>query len=71
MKRAVLALCLFGLPFPLLAHPPVALVMDRGGNVFYSDLERVWMIAPDGRKSVAVPGVHTHELGLDAEGNLF
>jgi len=71
VKRAVLTLFLFGLSFPLLAHPPVSIVMDREGNVFYSDLERVWMIAPDGRKSVAVPNVHTHELGLDAAGNLY
>ena len=71
MKRAVRTLFLFGFAFPLLAHPPVSIVMDRGGNVFYSDLERVWMIAPDGRKSVAVPDAHTHELGLDAAGNLY
>jgi hypothetical protein len=53
------------------AHPPVGIVVDRGGNVFYSDLKQVWRLAPDGRKSVAVPNVHTHELYLDAAGNLY
>lgn len=53
------------------AHPPVSVVIDGRGNVYYSDLERVWRVAPDGSKSVAVPNVHTHELYLDAQGNLF
>jgi streptogramin lyase len=55
---------------PAAAHPPVGIVPDAGGSVFYSDLERVWRIAPDGACTVAVEGVHTHELALDAEGNL-
>ena len=53
------------------AHPPVALVMDAKGNVFYSDLSRVWMIAPNGQKSIVVPNVHSHELFLDADGTLY
>jgi hypothetical protein len=56
---------------PLAAHPGVGIVMDSRGNVFYTDLARVWKITPDGLKAVAVPNVHTHELCLDAEGNLF
>jgi hypothetical protein len=55
----------------LLAHPSVSVVMDRRGNVYYSDLEQVWKVAPDGRKTVAVPRVHTHELWLDAGDNLY
>jgi sugar lactone lactonase YvrE len=53
------------------AHPAVAVVMDSRGNVYYSDLSNVWRISPDGRKSVVVPHVHTHELYLDAEDNLY
>ena len=56
---------------PAAAHPGVGIVMDGRGNVFYTDLTQVWKIAPDGSKSVAVPGVHTHELCLDAAGSLF
>jgi len=54
-----------------LAHPPVSVAIDSRGNVYYSDLNQVWRVAPDGRKGLAVPGVHTHELYLDAQGNLF
>lgn len=53
------------------AHPPVSVVIDARGNVFYSDLRHVWRVAPDGRTSVAVKNVHTHELALDAAGNLY
>jgi hypothetical protein len=53
------------------AHPSVSVVIDARGNVYYSDLHLVLRVAPDGTKSVVVPGVHTHELYLDAQGNLF
>jgi len=56
---------------PASAHPGVGIVMDRRGNVFYTDLVHVWRIAPDGSKSVAVRDVHTHELAIDSLGNLF
>ncbi|GAB4109765.1 MAG: hypothetical protein Kow001_10150 [Acidobacteriota bacterium] len=45
--------------------------MDPRGNVYYTDLEQVWKIAPDGSRSLAVPRVHTHELVLDRDGNLY
>lgn len=53
------------------AHPPVTVAVDAGGNAYYSDLDQVWKVAPDGTKTVAVPHVHTHELYLDAQGNLY
>jgi len=53
------------------AHPGVGIVKDSRGNLFYTDLQQVWKIMPDGKKSVAVPNVHTHELCLDAEDNLY
>jgi sugar lactone lactonase YvrE len=52
-------------------HPPVSVVIDGRGNVYYSDLKQVWRLAPDGTKEIVVPAVHTHELYLDAQGNLF
>lgn len=71
--KTIIAACLLLLAaaVPARAHPPVGIVMDRQGNVFYSDLEHVWRIAPDGRKSIAVRDVHTHELAIDSAGNLF
>lgn len=53
------------------AHPPVSVVIDRQGNAYYSDLQHVWRVAPDGKKTVVVPNVHTHELYLDGQGNLY
>lgn len=56
---------------PAHAHPGIGIVVDRAGNVFYTDLVHVWRIAPDGRKSIAVRDVHTHELALDGTGTLY
>jgi hypothetical protein len=53
------------------AHPGVGIVQDSRGNVFFTDLKQVWKITPDGRKSVAVADVHTHELCVDANDNLY
>lgn len=70
MKRLLLFLLLASAA-PLFAHPPVSVVIDARGNVFWSDLSRVWMQAPDGSRRVAVPNVHTHELAIDAAGNVY
>lgn len=69
-RLAVLAFIL-GAAAAALAHPPVTVVVDRQGYAYYSDLKHVWKVAPDGTKTIAVPNVHTHELYLDANGNLF
>src|SRR5262249_25623195 len=53
------------------AHPGVGIVQDSRGNGFFTHLERVWMIRPDGALSVAVPDVHTHELCLDTDDALY
>lgn len=55
----------------LAAHPGVGIVMDSKGNVFYTDTERIFKIDVAGHKSVVVPRVHTHELFLDKNDNLF
>ncbi len=53
------------------AHPSVGIVMDSRGNVYYTDLKHVWKLTPDGTKSIAVRNVHTHELYIDPQDNLF
>jgi hypothetical protein len=53
------------------AQPGIGVVVDVRGNIFYTDLKQVWKVDPQGRRSVAVSGVHTHELYLDAAGNLY
>lgn len=63
------------------AHPGIGIVRDSRGNVFYTDLVHVWKISPDrttgsrsgrpGRPQIVVRNVHTHELALDAQDNLY
>ncbi|MGZ8853679.1 MAG: hypothetical protein ACXW2X_09800 [Thermoanaerobaculia bacterium] len=71
MKTAAAALAVLALSAVAHAHPGVGIVMDSRGNLFYTDLHHVWRIAPDGKKAVAVPNVHTHELAIDGNDNLF
>src|SRR5262245_47073863 len=56
---------------PIPAHPGVGIVQDSRRNVYFTDLKQVWKITPDGKQTVAVTAVHTHELCLDAADNLF
>src|SRR5437762_5030499 len=53
------------------AHPGVGIVQDSRGNVFFTDLKQVWKVSPEGKIDVGVPDVHTHELCLDADDNLY
>lgn len=54
------------------AHPGIGIVKNSKGEIFYTDLERIWKISPDGKsKTVVIPNVHTHELYMDAQDNLY
>ncbi|MBF9143585.1 Vgb family protein [Hymenobacter properus] len=53
------------------AHPGWGIVLDRQGNVYYTDLENVWRLDAAGHKTIAVAHVHTHELAFDQAGNLY
>ncbi|WP_369995342.1 hypothetical protein [Winogradskyella sp.] len=55
----------------IVAHPGIGIVMDKEGNVFYTDLAHVWKISEEGKRTIAVENVHTHELYLDSNGNLY
>jgi hypothetical protein len=60
--------------FPAAAHPAWGIVVDKQGAVYFSDLEAVWKIAPDGKTSVLKTGVsgrHTHVLSIDEIGNIY
>jgi hypothetical protein len=55
------------------AHPPTAIAADARGNVWFSDLEAVWRIRPDGRVEMVrrpVSGRHVHEIRLEPDGSL-
>lgn len=69
MKYCIVSLCLFY--FSAQAHPGVGIVMDTKGNVYYTDLKHVWKIDVSGRKHIVVENVHTHELAIDDQNNLY
>jgi hypothetical protein len=72
MKQLVLAVAALSLfAAAAYAHPAVSVVIDSRGNVYYSDLAQVWRVNPAGAKTVIVPNVHTHELYLDGQDNLY
>ena len=63
---------LVGLPAAAGAHPSWSIAHDRArGLVYYSDLRQVWSIDAAFTRLLVVPNVHTHELLVDAEGNLY
>lgn len=55
----------------LYAHPGPGIVKDSKGNIYYTDLTCVWKLSPNGKKTKAVSGVHTHELYIDQHDVLF
>lgn len=68
---AFLFVAILQVPLLVKAHPGVGIVEDSRGNVYFTDLSQVWKISPNGKKSIAVPHVHTHELFMDENDNLF
>jgi sugar lactone lactonase YvrE len=56
------------------AHPASGIVLDRAGNIYFSDLETIWKIDISGKLSVlraGVSGRHVHELAIDAQDNIY
>lgn len=76
MLRALLPVVRAAAAFLLLccsavAHPGWGIVRDTQGNTYFTDLKQVWKLSPDGKLSVAVPHVHTHELVIDSRGYVY
>jgi len=71
MTKVLFSVCLLLSSLCLWAHPGVGIVETSRGAIYYTDLKQVWRISPDGAKTIAVPNVHTHELYLDENDNLF
>ncbi|HET9746652.1 MAG TPA: hypothetical protein VFP97_13125 [Chitinophagaceae bacterium] len=71
MRKLLVVCCLILACTASTAHPAIGIVKDSRGNIFYTDLRQVWKITPGGSKTMAVRGVHTHELYIDEQDNLF
>ncbi len=70
MLLKILMFILVVLPFMGSAHPGIGMVKDNKNNIYYTDLQQVWKIS-NGQKTIVVPGVHTHELYIDKDDNLY
>jgi len=56
----------------LQAHPGIGLVYDGDQTLYYTDLNHVWELnTKTGEAHIYIENIHTHELALDAEGNLY
>ena len=58
----------------IMAHPATGIVVDRTGQVYFSDLETIWKLDADRKLSVFRPGVsgrHVHELAIDDQDNIY
>jgi len=53
------------------AHPGIGIVCDSRGNIYYTDLANIWKITPSGIKTIVVRSVHSHELSIDRDDNLY
>ena len=71
MNRIFIVFICFLLTARAFSHPAIGIVRDSKGNIFYSDLKHIWKISPNGKKTIAVSNVHSHEIYLDKDGNLF
>jgi len=54
------------------AHPGIGIVKNSKGFIYYTDLKNVYKVDPQTmKKSIVVSNVHTHELFMDSNDNLF
>jgi DNA-binding beta-propeller fold protein YncE len=61
-------------PAYTLAHPASGIVVDRAGNIYFSDLETIWRLDTQGKLTVfrkGERGRHVHELAIDEYDNVF
>jgi NHL repeat-containing protein len=53
------------------AHPGWGVVVDKRGQIFFTDLSNIWKIDAAGKLVRVVEKKHTHSLYLDANGYLY
>jgi sugar lactone lactonase YvrE len=57
-----------------IAHPATGIVVDRKGQIYFSDLETIWKIDSQGKLTAIRAGLngrHVHELSIDAQDNVY
>ncbi len=54
------------------SHPGIGLVYDGEHSIYYTDLNHIWVLdTRTGEQRIAVENIHSHELCLDNEGQLY
>ena len=72
MKKLFISITFCLTIFAIQAHPGIGLVYDGNKTIYYSDLTHVWKLNMNsGKTEIYVENVHTHELFLDKDGNLY
>ncbi|MFT3910703.1 MAG: hypothetical protein QM737_14895 [Ferruginibacter sp.] len=71
MKYFLIPFLTLVISYAVPAHPGIGIVKDSKGNIYYTDLKNIWKITVDGKRVVVVTGVHTHELYMDANDDLY
>lgn len=69
--RSIFFIIQFFFAITAMAHPGIGIVKDSQGNIYYTDLKYVWKVTKEGDKTIVVRDVHTHELYMDANNNLY
>ncbi|MGB8191302.1 MAG: hypothetical protein WCF67_05245 [Chitinophagaceae bacterium] len=70
MKSTLLIIISFLFISNAFPHPGIGIVKDSKGNIYYTDLKQVWKVSGN-KKTVVVRNVHTHELYIDSDDNLY
>lgn len=72
MKTTFLTLTLSFLCLYSQAHPGIGIVFDGKQTIYYTDLNHIWKLdTQTGTSEIYVEDIHTHELFLDKNGNLY
>ena len=59
------------IPYMFTIKVIIGIVKDSHGNIYYTDLKQIWKIAQNGIKTIVVNNVHSHELFMDANDDLY
>ena len=72
MRTVIILIAFCFTSLTIQAHPGIGLVYDGNQTIYYTDLTHVWKLdTKSGRTEIFIENVHTHELFLDKDGNLF
>lgn len=70
--KIVFVILLIAASLDVYAHPGIGIVKNSRGLIYYTDLRHIYQLDPkNGERKKIVPNVHSHELYIDAQDNLY